>query len=238
MNLKLNNKIISAAFIAAEAILSVLIQILSGTVLDVVSFSAVALALVYVILQYRYDPVWQISAIALTFTVLADVCLVLISARLQLLGMCFFSVTQLAYFARTLNTEESLLVRRIHLVVRVVILVAASATTVAVLGDGADALSVISVIYYANLLLNVLFSFISLHGGVTKTRLMLSIGLVCFALCDLFVGMSCIEAYIPLTEGTFWHFLAYPPFNIAWLFYVPSQTLLALSTAKQEKIPT
>ena len=52
-------------------------------------------------------------------------------------------------------------------------------------------------------------------------------------MCDLFIGFNIMSSsYIELSPGTFLYFLAYPGFNIAWLFYVPSQALIAISNMK------
>ena len=77
---------------------------------------------------------------------------------------------------------------------------------------------------FANLIVNVAFAFVKF-----KRDCVLAIGLLLFLLCDFFVGMSMIGGYLPIEEGTFIYHLAHPSFNAAWLFYVPSQALLASS---------
>jgi hypothetical protein len=53
--------------------------------------------------------------------------------------------------------------------------------------------------------------------------------LALFICCDVCIGLSLIEGYLPLSKGSLLYHLAHPGFNLAWVFYVPSQALLALS---------
>ena len=139
--------------------------------------------------------------------------------------MIFFSITQICYFIRIYLSQNDRKIRIIHLIVRILLVVIALIATIIVLKENTDLLSLISLFYYANLLVNVVFSFIT-----NKKSLLFSIGLACFAMCDLFIGFSVLnDSYIELKEGTLLYFLANPGFNIAWIFYVPSQTLIALS---------
>lgn len=226
MKIALNRKMLRAVFITAEAVLCILVQLVGGALL---SFSAVAVAFLYVINSPRRSFAYILGATALLFTVLADVCLVLSNPINQLLGMVFFNITQLFYFVLVLFLERSNTVRRVHHTVRLLSLFAVSIISAVILGTKTDALSVISVIYYTNLIVNIIFAFILTRGGGKVTRFLLPTGLLFFALCDLFVGFAEIAPYFTITVGTLLHFLANPTFNIAWLFYIPSQTILAVS---------
>ena len=92
------------------------------------------------------------------------------------------------------------------------------------LGTAADAVAIVSMFYYANLLVNIVFAFCQPH----VTRL-LAIGLTLFILCDTLIGLSCLDAYVAISEDSFIWKLIHPGFDLAWAFYLPSQTLIALS---------
>lgn len=225
MKALMNKKTVTAVFLTAEAILCVLVQVIGGAI---ISFSAVALAFLFVLAQARRDIEYLFSLIALLFTLLADICLVLMDPINQLFGMIFFSVTQLSYFALILIREKAKRVRVAHIMVRAIALLAVAAITPIVLRDRLDAVAMLSALYYINLILNVIFAFILTRGEGKRGKYLLPIGLVLFALCDLFVGFAGLAPYFDIAEGTLGYFLANPPFNIAWLFYVPSQALLAV----------
>ena len=84
--------------------------------------------------------------------------------------------------------------------------------------------------YYANLILNIVFAFLGGRG----LRLM-AVGLVFFALCDTVIGLIVMKAYLPIPPDAFLYRILYPGFNLAWVFYVPSQALLALSLWQRKK---
>lgn len=232
MKIALNKKLITVFFLLIELVLCILVQLIGGAWL---SFFAIALAFLYVLLNRGRALSYYFSLLALFFTVLADICLVLLSPRQQLFGMIFFFITQLFYFALILSLEREERVNRVHSVVRIVSLGIISVVTALTLGEKIDALSLISMLYYTNLVVSVVFAFILTRGGGKATRFLLPIGLLFFAICDLFVGFGEIAPYFTVTEGTLAHFLANPPFNIAWLFYIPSQTILAVNSIINKK---
>ena len=65
-----------------------------------------------------------------------------------------------------------------------------------------------------------------------RKMLVFAIGLAFFALCDASVGLSTMaELYIKVSEGSVLYSIIHPGFNLAWVFYVPSQALIAISLA-------
>ena len=214
-----------AIFVLIETILCVLVQTTSGNLLVFVSFLAIVLSFVFSLITIKKNYNYILTSIGLLTTVCADIFLVVLNPIIQLPAMIFFSITQICYFIRIYLNQNDRKIRIIHLVVRILLVVIALIATIIVLKENTDLLSLISLFYYANLLVNVVFSFIT-----NKKSLLFSIGLACFAMCDLFIGFSVLnDSYIELKEGTLLYFLANPGFNIAWIFYIPSQTLIALS---------
>ncbi len=223
-------KISAAAFIAAETVLAVLVQTVGGRANSIISFCAVALAFLFASLFPQRRATYLLTQAALLFTVLSDLFLVVVDPPKRLLAMIFFSVVQIAYFLRIMLECEEKRLRNIHLSVRLALLAVMLVATFAVLGGGADALAVVSVLYFTNLVLNAVFAFISFGRAP-----LLAVGLLLFVLCDVFVGFSMLDGYLPVVEGTLAYALAHPGFNAAWLFYVPAQTLLALSAIKRQE---
>ena len=213
-----------SVFLLLELVLGVAIQHSHGSVNTALSYSAIVLAFLFSWLSFEHSVDFILTEIALFCTVMADLFLVVLDPMRQLPAMIFFSVTQLAYFTRILLKTKNKPLFITHIAVRCVFSLAAVIATAAVLGGGCDAVALISLFYFANLILNVIFSFISFRKAPV-----LAIGLLLFLFCDFFVGMSMIGGYLAVGEGGLISFLVSPGFNAAWLFYVPSQALLAIS---------
>ena len=96
----------------------------------------------------------------------------------------------------------------------------------AILDGNPDLLSSVSMIYYANLLANALFAHRSGRGGV-----LLTIGLILFALCDVNVGLSALDSiYVGgFPEGTLLYDIINSDIEFIWIFYIPSQTLIPMT---------
>ena len=228
---RIRNKIIFPAavlFVLAECVSGVLAQCTDGLVWSASSFSSIVLVAVFFLLFMEATPSYIFTQLALVFTVAADYFLVLHNAKQKLAAMLCFSFVQIFYFARIHLELRSGKLRKIHIGVRIFVLLVTFGVTLFVLGKSADALAVISMLYYAMLLMNIVFSFmLKPHFSA------LSVGLLLFILCDTFVGLGFIENYFRVEKGSLLYFLANPPLNMAWIFYTPSQTLLGLSLFRQ-----
>lgn len=217
-------------FAVFELILSILVQLTNGTINTIVSFSSVVIAFIFGFINLKkYN---KFIILGLFTTVCADIFLVVLEPMKQNLAMCFFSITQICYFIYIYVNQEKTK-QRLHIFVRSLIVIIALILTILVLKGNTDFLSLISLFYYANLIVNIIFSFI-----VKKINIYLIIGLILFACCDLAIGLSIMsDSYISLKEGSVLYFIANPGFNLAWIFYVPSQTLIALSAKKDYTKP-
>ncbi len=193
------------------------------------SYAAVVLAALVCLALYDATPRWLLTATALLFTLGADLFLVVLDAHYTV-AMCLFSVTQLAYAVR-LTLGEGKRLRRVQLSVRAAAVLAAVSATVAVLGKGTDVLALVALFYFANLLTNAVFATVEWRRAP-----LFAIGLWLFVLCDIFVGFGMLGDYLPLGEGALLGFLADPPLNMAWVFYLPSQVLLSLSFLHRDRL--
>lgn len=221
-----NKKTIHTAcvfFIIAEICLSFLIQATSNCT-EGLQFASVALACVFCFLSIGKGKSYIFTQAGLIATVFADFFLVVLSPRNQLGGMICFSFAQIFYFLRLYSEDRSSKSRSIHLTVRAILSATAIVATALVLGENTDALAVVSVFYYANLILNVIFSF-----AVPKSFTIFVIGLICFVLCDTIIGLTNIAPYLPAVGDFVSDLLSTLEFDPAWMFYVPSQTLIAMS---------
>ncbi len=213
-------------FLITETVLGILLQTVGGVATRVCSYAAVVLACLFCALFASRSAAYFLTQAALLCTVGADWFLVMCDPREQLPAMIFFSGTQIAYFLRLWLADPSHPRRTVHLSVRAALSVLALLVTALVLGEKTDALALVSMFYYVNLLLNVIFAF--LEEGIS----LLSVGLVLFALCDTLIGISCLDPYLPLPEDSFVWEIIHPGFDLAWAFYLPSQALLSMSLWK------
>ena len=226
----MKNKIIKyllPLFLIAEVVLAVLIHTTPPT--DVYCYISIVLAALFCLLVYNPTASWICTQTALLFTLGADFFLVLLGSQ-KTLAMCLFSITQLAYAARIILLQSKC-ERKVHSLTRVAVTAIAIVATVIVLGKNTDALSIISLFYFANLIANVAFA-----TTKAKSEPLFAIGLWLFLFCDVFVGFSMLGGYLPLGDNAFLQFLVSPPINMIWVFYLPSQVCLSLSTLKKEQL--
>ena len=172
----------------------------------------------------KKEPAYLFTQLALIFTVGADYFLVYRTDILQLPAMLCFSVVQVAYFLRLYVEDGNKTRQKVHLILRAALSLAAVVVTVAVLGKDCDAVALLSMFYYANLVLNATFACVDF-----KKNPIFAIGLVLFILCDTVIGLSMIDAYLPVAADSLLYRRLSPGFDLAWAFYLPSQALLAVS---------
>ena len=228
---KASLKIIAPIFVLIELTLGILIQKTGGDLCNALCFSSVVIAfllsLLLLIVNRSYACLF--TAIALLLTVVSDVFLVLVSPAIRVPAMFSFSVAQICYFLRIYLGSASKRERVSHLAARSAVIVISLVACAMVLRERIDLLSMVSMFYFANLLVNFAFAV----WQCRRSRL-LPIGLLFFILCDVFVGLSVMsQLYFDFAEGTLLYSLVHTGFNTVWFFYVPSQTLISLSAIKE-----
>ena len=215
--------LLALLFILTEIALGIYVQV-GAIQINVVAYCSVALAFVFVLYCFDKNPLWLFTACALLMTLCADVFLVLLTPRKEVIAMVFFNLAQLLYALRLLYQQKKGTARNKHLLIRLTSCIVSAVLTWIVLGQNCNTLAVISMIYYANLLCNIVCAFI------VKDSLF-AVGLILFACCDAFVGLGVLCNMLDVSSTSLLHKLAFPPkVDPVWLFYVPSQTLIALST--------
>ena len=224
-------------FFLAQSVNGYFIQTTSGRLCDVISFGGVVASFAFVLLIFNKSIDWLLCALALMFTVVADWNLVMLAPMRELPAMYAFSVVQILYFIRIYNAHKKapddvgrgVNISRVHIAVRAMLVAAAMVACAVALGDGADLLSMIAMFYYANLVCNAIFACVEF-----RTMPAFAIGLVCFVFCDLFVGLGMLDQYVVIERGSLVYRLTHTDLNMAWVFYVPSYTLIAISARKRK----
>ena len=157
----------------------------------------------------------------LIFTVAADFFLVVCSPIQRLAGMLCFAVAQTLYSVKMHRGGA----HRKLLWLRLLLLFFGEGIALLVLREKADLLSLASIYYYSNLIVNIVCGL-----GTLRKDPFVPLGFFLLLLCDTVIGLQVASGgYLPITEGSLIHRIVFADFNLAWFFYLPSQVLLALS---------
>lgn len=157
--------------------------------------------------------------LALLFTLVADWFL-LVKNNNYVFGVCSFIVAQIIYCVRLIDDNvkiKRIIAIRIPLII--VLLIALYFFKLL------DTLTFLVVIYFVDLLCNTIDGY-SLFGKSVENKLF-AIGMTLFVLCDISVGLNNLSSYVDISSIRGLVKIA----NFAmWVFYLPSQTLIALSS--------
>lgn len=215
-------QLLTPIFLLAQGILYYLILTAGGDTLVWSSFGAIVLCFLFA-LASRGTP---LLVAGLAATVAADYFLVVCGAQDKLAGMICFLVVQILY-AIFLHKKGF---GRLWLALRLGLTALATVVALVVLGDTTDALALISVCYYANLILNAAMAF-----GKFRQFSLLAIGFLLFILCDTVIGLQVAsQGYLSIGEDSLLSKILFMDFNLSWFFYLPSQVLIALTSTKSK----
>ncbi len=232
----LNKKslIIHGVFVAIQIIITCIFLFaeMSSRTFSALNFSVVAIAFVHAIIVSGKSPHKIIFLTAMLFTVISDVFLTLRYTKTgsytdQVVAMCTFSVTQICYAIYLFLQSNNKKVKIASVIVRAILSIAVIVATVVVLKEDVNALAVIAMFYFTNLIVNALFAFIEF-----KNNPLFAIGLLFFILCDILIGLGiAMEMFITVSQTSFIYKMVYG-FNHGWMFYSISQTLISLSISQ------
>lgn len=225
MSNKETRRFLIASFLAIECVLYYFVLTSGGDTFTITAYSGIILCFLFALLWGGKSNSLIVAGLACT--VGADFCLVVCSPIQQLWGMVFFLGAQTLYAIKLHFEEKS----RLLLWIRLALIAVIEIVAIVILQKNLDALAVVSVCYYANLIMNIVAAF----SQWNKTKL-LPIAFLLFILCDTVIGLQvAAAAYLPIAEGSVLHNLIFMDFNLSWFFYLPSQVLIALSSLQKEK---
>lgn len=190
----------------------------------IVVISCFLFSLVYFIIKRNSNTL--IFVIAFLFTILADTNLLILDDNYEL-GILTFIIVQFAYFWYILKNMYTKDNYSYLIAIRLITIVIGVIASLIVQTD--KLLVCLVIIYISNLVINLIISIIP-----RKRNLLFSLGLFLFLLCDICVGCYNICDIIDISNTSLFYKIANLPFNIAWLFYHPSQVLLAISNYIKE----
>lgn len=222
---KKTETVLMAAFLATQGVLYGLILTAGGELLRWSEFCAIVLCAAYALLHIKTGDRWIIFGLLCTLG--ADFWLVAYEPQQQLWGMVFFLGTQTCYALCLWLRRKS----KTLLLIRLGLVAVAEVITVLVLGSNTDALALISLAYYAMLIMNIIVAFT--QWDISKN---FPAALVLFLLCDTVIGLQVAAGgYLPIAEDSWLHGLLFSGFNLAWFFYLPAQVYIALEAKRRKQ---
>ena len=220
--------LLTVDFLLLEIIFAFLMNNVNGA-FSLYSYIYVTACAVFCALFMEKSSDYLFVQLGLIGTMGADIFLVLLPDQERLPGMICFSCAQIFYFLRLYLADTSKKRRLVHLILRIVCSVAIVAVTLVVLAPYPDPVAVISMFYYINLLLNVIFAFMDF-----KNTGVFAIGLLCFIISDTVIGFNEIDGYIgrdPIVMEVMavMEHIRRSKIDLVYGFYLPSQALIAMS---------
>ena len=171
---------------------------------------------------------WLFTQLGIIGTLGADFFLVLLPAQQRVPGLIFFCIVQISYFMRIYCEDRNRTRRRVHVFIRAFASVCALIVTPLVLGARVDAVAMLSVFYYANLLCNVLFSMLNFR----KSGLF-ALALLFFVLSDTLLGFQSLSDYFLIPRGSFIYYAVFIGKRIFYPLYILSQICIPISVASE-----
>jgi len=163
-------------------------------------YLGIVLCLIYVIYNKK-----SYKVIALSFTLIADLFLLVLNQNYEL-GVFIFIGAQISYllYLRSINNKSF----KTFLPIRIFIIIVGS--IVLYLSKNNSLLNELVLIYFSSLVINCL-------NAYNAKEKMFTLGLLLFIACDICVGLHNTTFNTPLIS------------ILMWVFYLPSQVLIALS---------
>ena len=227
---------IYAAFIAAEAAIFIAFNIIVANQPDdpvYLKYAGVLLCLAFAAAMiYFYGKDAVVLSCALVFTAISDYFILVIDTYYEI-GVTTFFVAQAIYlyrlYADRLNnfiTLGKLKIRVIYITLAARAVIAAAIIIVLAVTSSINYLLIIIPIYFVMLVANCVDAFIICRRGWKNA--LFAVGLLLFVCCDICVGLHNAQMLdLDLPRGL----LLFVQYAI-WVFYLPSQVLIASSASK------
>jgi hypothetical protein len=195
-----------------------------------IKFTGIVLCFFMTFLNYikgNYSLDSKIMVLALFFTVCADICLLL--TEHFILGVTFFCFVQSIYLFRITRYEGQSFLKHFFLRVGVFLTIVLICVLFYV---PVNVLFVITVFYFFNILANAIYAMVSAYRSRSRHCMqwtLFAVGLCLFLFCDINVGIYNSASYIVINHMLYQMVYEFSKIGM-WLFYLPSQVLIVLSS--------
>lgn len=167
----------------------------------------------------------RLLQVAMFITVISDLCLVIFN--FYILGVTLFSIVQITYGVRY-STKKTKVTLKNFIIVFLSMLLLYSIVNLFMVA--VSVLVPIALFYLICLLNSVIKAISAFKNNIyySPSKYTIVLGMLLFLLCDTCVAISGITVILPLTNY-FMSRINQIANSLIWLFYLPSQLLLALS---------
>lgn len=214
--------IVTYSYIIIEAVLCALIFVNPFDKVSLYSYFSIIVNFIYALtfIKFSSNKKVLLLQIGLFATLVADFFLVLIGLYKNV-AMTSFLLTQISYSLFLLEYSQN---KKRDIFIRIIGSILIMGITIIVLKEKSDYLSIISMLYFFNLFYSMLLSIFS------NVSLLFKWGLVLFICCDILIGFeNAIGGYLDVSDTSFIYKITHLGFNLAWVFYLPSQALISLT---------
>ena len=226
-NLKFNFKhVLVCSFILLQTVFY--IAFMTGDIKNtfdttIIKYVSIITCLVFILINIPFNlKDGVVLSVAFLFTIIADLFLLVLNNH-YVWGLVAFIIAQTVYFIRIcfINKKSP----NVSLAVRIVLVV--FVLLILKLNGLLDLLTALVVVYFTMLVVNMVQSLFLLKFG--KKYVLFFIGLLLFIGCDISVGLNNFSAVLGISlDANLISFVSVA----MWGFYLPSQTLIALSVVK------
>lgn len=170
--------------------------------------------------------------LALFITVIADLCLVILNYFI--LGLVFFSMDQITYCVRYTNKKLKTILKEFFIIFLCIVFLYSIAD---IFIEGINILLPLSVFYCICLITSVSKAIIAFKNNLypSPSKYFIVFGMLLFLLCDICVALYNMTMFLPSNLFYIHSFQQIICFMI-WVFYLPSQLLLALSGSQKDSM--
>ncbi|MBQ3234773.1 MAG: hypothetical protein IJA97_01270 [Clostridia bacterium] len=221
---------VALSFTLIMAVLWVIIVFVSGN--KYLTYASVLTCAIFALINFSKEKSVVFQILAFAFTLVADFFLMILEGSYKTVAMSTFLIAQIFYALKILLYARSKAEKRLQIVLRGTLSVIGGLAVFIVLRENTEALFVISVIYYINLILSAVFAYIHFDKGCEQK--LTAIGLTLFALCDITIGFDFLIDIFSLGKTSVLYKINHLKISLVHVFYYPSQTLLSLSVLKSK----
>jgi hypothetical protein len=233
--------IIKKIFIKIELIIYILFMYLDifqpslYIISTYLKFVSIIICALYVILSFRFKARnidrWLLL-LAILFTLVSD-WFILIRDNYNY-GLITFIIVQHLYFIRIHRQNKNITVSFIISKLFANIVIVGCIISILVFNQVVvDSLILLSMFYFTTFIMNVLYGIYYFQKRKEASFLLFLVGIFLFLLCDINVGIFNFTSYV-IIDGNW--FTAIEKFSEVgmWMFYLPSQVLISLSSLSKE----
>ncbi len=207
-------------FITIEFVLWLLILFINLSIPGrILPFISIVICFIYVLSLNKSLFGYKWMLLSFIFSIIADYFLTL-TDTFPLIGTIFFLLAQIMYMRRIFFVSKHIKTTLIAWAISTILI---CGLVWFIIGD-IELLIIISAAYYSLLIINTIMSW-----KYAKHFLLFAIALTCYLCADTLVGLEEGNHYITYANPGFLNWITSIDFNLIWFFYLPTQTLFALS---------